>query len=329
MELHTKVRIPTQKGLCTYNNPILCMGSCFASMMGDKLSEAKFTTLANPMGILYNPVSLANCLALLMDESQFPVWTYADHLQSWHSFDLHSLVSHPDKDMLQAKTEEILQQARAMLKESPLMILTLGTAMGYRHKESGRIVGNCHKYPASHFHKEMLSLDNLVEKYVSLLDKLVTAFPDIRLLLTVSPIRHTKDTLSLNSVSKSILRILCHTLSERYEWVTYFPAYEIMMDELRDYRFYAADMIHPTPTAEKWIWEKFIDAFLEEEDYLLFQRWEKIRIQLAHRPKFPHAEGHKIFLQNLYTSLQAISTRLDCEEELAYVQKQLNTYSGK
>ena len=328
MELQTKVRISSQKGLLTYQSPILCLGSCFAEMMGNKLAEAKFTTLQNPLGILYNPLSLANVMNMMLDASQYPEWSYAPHLERWHSFELHSLMSHENKEELQARADTLLIESRDFLKKTPLIILTFGTAVAYRHKGSGQIVGNCHKYPGGTFQKELLDLSDMMATYDALFQKLKATFPDITLVLTVSPIRHVRDTLQLNSVSKALLRVLCNQLDEAYEWVTYFPSFEIMMDELRDYRFYSSDMLHPSSVAENWIWEKFLHAYLNDKDGELLKRWEKIRQQLNHKARYPNTATYKTFLEKLQQSLLNISGELDCEAELAQVEELLTRHSA-
>ncbi len=328
MELQTKVRISPQKGLLNYRRPILCLGSCFADMMGRKLTEAKFTSLQNPLGILYNPLSLANVVNMLMDASQQPVWSYAPHLERWHSFELHSFMSHEEKGELQLTAESILSEAREFMEKSPLIILTFGTAVAYRHKESGQIVGNCHKYPADTFQKELLGLTEMMAAYHALFQKIQTSFPEIKVILTVSPIRLIKDTLQLKSVSKALLRVLCNQLAEAYDWVTYFPSFEIMMDELRDYRFYNSDMLHPSSVAEDWIWEKFLQAYLNEKDGDLLKRWEKIQQQLNHKPRYPNTTTYKAFLEKLHGSLLRISGELDCKAELAEVEKLLAKHSA-
>ncbi|MEM7509308.1 MAG: GSCFA domain-containing protein [Bacteroidota bacterium] len=328
MELQTKVRISPRKGLLTYESPILCLGSCFAEMIGNKLTEAKFITLQNPLGILYNPLSLANVMSMMLDSSQYPEWSYAPHLERWHSFELHSLMSHENKEELQARADTILRESRDFLKKAPLIILTFGTAVAYRHKEGGQIVGNCHKYPADTFQKELLDLTDMMATYHSLFQRLQTEFPDIKIMLTVSPIRHVRDTLQLNSVSKALLRVLCNQLAEAYEWVSYFPSFEIMMDELRDYRFYSSDMLHPSSVAENWIWEKFLHAYLNDKDGELLKRWEKIRQQLNHKPRYPNTATYKTFLEKLQQSLLNISGELDCEAELARIEELLIRHSA-
>ena len=327
MELQTKVQISPQKGLLNYQQPVLCLGSCFAEMMGAKLAEAKFTTLQNPLGILYNPLSLANVVNMCLDTLHQPAWSYAPHLERWHSFELHSLISHEEKGELQLKADSILSEARTFMEKSPLIILTFGTAVAYRHRESGQIVGNCHKYPTDTFQKELLGLPEMMAAYEALFQKLQASFPEINVILTVSPIRHIKDTLQLNGVSKALLRVLCNQLAEAYDWVTYFPSFEIMMDELRDYRFYSSDMLHPSSVAEDWIWEKFLQAYLNEKDGNLLRRWEKIWQQLNHKPRYPNTTTYKTFLEKLHGSLLRISGELDCKAELEEVQKLLTKYS--
>lgn len=298
------------------------MGSCFAVNMGNRLVESRFETLVNPLGIVYNPFSLHQLLAKAHN-GETPEMQFAEANGLWHSFDLHSQVSSPDRAVVEQQISQGIQTIGSSLQEADVLLLTLGTAMAYRLKASGEVVSNCHKYPGHLFEKALLPLDESVSQWQDLITQLTTDNPRLRIILTVSPVRHVKDTLPLNSVSKSTLRLLCHSLAQAYETVEYFPAFEIMVDDLRDYRYYTDDLLHPTPFAQQYIWEHFQQVYLSAETRQLIVRWTKIQQQLHHRPLHPDTEAYRTFLEQLHLQLKSIQFQLPCAVEIESIQKKI------
>jgi hypothetical protein len=216
-----------------------------------------------------------------------------------------------------------LQQTHDFLRQADLMILTFGTAVGYIHRESRQLVANCHKIPQRAFEKTLLPLPDMQDAFAALQAHVQAFNPGLRLVLTVSPVRHLKDTLTGNSVSKALLRVLCHQLQQQYPAVSYFPAYELLLDDLRDYRFYKADLIHPTEVAEDYIWEKFRDAYFDAAFQQFTADWDKIRQALAHRPFQPASAAHQQFLHRTLAQLGQLHHQVDCRTEIEQVKNQL------
>jgi hypothetical protein len=249
-----------------------------------------------------------------------------DHI--WLHHDFHSSQWATDQTALETQLAEKLAGIADFLKEADLLVITLGTAYAYRHRKTNLIIGNCHKLPADRFVKELLHSDQITIAFEQLIQKLIPYNRKLRILLTVSPVRHTRDTLSLNQVSKSTLRLVCHRLSEKYKHVDYFPSYEIMIDELRDYRFYKEDMIHPSIVAEEYIFNAFAKTLIEPGALKFMKEWESIRDSLAHRPLHGFTQGHLKMLKSLWSKLNAISRNLDVSLEMEDVERRIGEFPG-
>ena len=306
------------------SDKILCTGSCFASMVGHKLEENKFKALVNPFGTVFNPLSIFDLLNFSIDQHIPPANTYVNNQGIFYNDHLHADFSHPDREQLKVRIEKTLQSAATWLSEVNWLILTFGTAIVYQRAETGKIVANCHKMPSRLFNKRLLTEEEIISAFTVLVEKIKSINPGVNVILTVSPVRHIKDGLEDNAVSKALLRITCHHLAGRFPWVSYFPAYEIMLDDLRDYRFYERDMIHPTPVAEDYIWEMFAQKYFSAEVRDFMNEWQKIRKSLNHRPFHPHSESHQNFLKKLLMQLHAISDAIDVKSEIETVTRQLN-----
>ncbi|HXA02678.1 MAG TPA: GSCFA domain-containing protein, partial [Cytophagaceae bacterium] len=209
------------------------------------------------------------------------------------------------------------------LLNAKILTITFGTAYVYRLKSNHELVSNCHKMPSSLFTKELLKAEQITKSFDIFYKKIITANPGLKIILTVSPVRHTKDSIQLNSVSKSVLRLACHSLAAANENISYFPAYEIMMDDLRDYRFYKEDMIHPTAVAENYIWEKFIDTYMETQSKEFIREWSGILKGLQHKPFHPESESHQAFIKETIRKVKSLSSRADLRIELNMLELQL------
>jgi lysophospholipase L1-like esterase len=303
---------------------ILTTGSCFADQFGRWLQNNKFDILVNPFGTNYNPISIHKCLleslSAGLDDRLF-----AEHQGIWHHFDYHSQWSSARKEDLKASIQKIQQQVNQYLKKTDVLIITYGTAWVYHHKTQNIIVSNCHKVPAIEFEKRLLTVEEITESFRHLYAMIKSLRPDIRIIITVSPVRHIKDTLVLNSVSKATLRLACHTLSDQYEDVEYFPSYEIMMDDLRDYRFYDRDKIHPNEEAIDYISQKFSDQYFEPQVKRFIEKWHSVRQSMEHRPYHPNSEAHQHFLKDLLHKLEELKEFVPVEEEIKTIQSQIHT----
>jgi hypothetical protein len=209
------------------------------------------------------------------------------------------------------------------VQKADWLIITYGTAWVYELLETKEVVANCHKMPQTLFAKSLMTQKKVLDSFETMYGLLKSFNPNIKIIVTVSPVRHLKDTLELNSVSKSVLRVACHTLTEQYHDVLYFPSYEIMMDDLRDYRFYKSDMIHPTKDAEEYIWEKFVERFFDDSLKSFLKKWGEIRTALAHKPFHPTSSSHQKFLHQTLKKLLELKALVNVDQEVAMLEEQL------
>ena len=291
----TQIDIPHSAVEITYNDRILTLGSCFAENIGTKLQEAFFLTFINPFGVMYNPMSVAQGIRYLLSEKEF---TAADLFQSgslWNSLAHSSTFSATTADEALQKINSRLLAARYFLRETNVMMITLGTAWVFELVDTRKIVSNCHKLPASRFTRRRLSVDEIINEFTEVFGFLRNSYPGLKFIFTVSPIRHWKDGAHENTVSKSTLHLAVDALEKQFDFVHYFPAYEIMMDELRDYRFYASDMLHPSDVAVDYIWQRFGDTYFSSETLNLIKELERLRADLNHRPLHPETEEYRLF----------------------------------
>ena len=289
MDLLTKVNIPLPERQIGYQDKILLLGSCFADNMGKKFEEYYFQTSSNPFGTLYNPVSIANSL-LPVTSSLLPI-TY--HNGMWHSMMHHGAFSNVDKDELLRRCEQSLCHMDRALQEASVIIVTFGTAWVYEYH--GEVVANCHKLPAKDFVRRRLIVEEIVQKWQPIIEQM----SDKRWIFTVSPIRHIKDGLHENQISKAILLQAVDYLTSNSALASYFPSYEIMLDELRDYRFYAEDMLHPSQVAVDYIWQRFAETYFSsdtcKEMRILHQLWR----DRNHRFLHPESQEAQAFVERL------------------------------
>jgi lysophospholipase L1-like esterase len=325
MQFRTELHIPPVPDVLSLNAQVLTLGSCFADVMGSRLAGNKFRVLVNPFGVIFNPVSLAKVLASTSGPESLNSGI-VERDGRWYHYDLHSQWSAASPEEMDRQTQELLVPVRRFFQQTDVIILTLGTAYVYRLQRTGELVANCHKMPAAHFKKELLSPGQVTEALHNVFTQVHHQRPSVRIILTVSPVRHLKDGIAENQVSKSILRVACHELVNQFPFVHYFPSYELMMDDLRDYRFYKPDMIHPSELAEEYIWQKLTEVYLTAAERSILADWEKIQRALAHKPFHPESAGHRQFLRKLLERLRGINPVLDVGPEIARLEAQLNEY---
>ena len=310
MKLQTKIPLKRKtQNLIDYQSKILLLGSCFSENIGDKLSYFKFQSIQNPFGILFHPKAIEN---LITNTSNKKVYSSDDLIyqnEIWHSFDAHSSLSSASENELLNKLNVAISLTNKKIKEASHIIITLGTSWVYRYIETDTIVANCHKIPQKKFLKELLSVSEISESLARSISLIKSLNSDAAVIFTVSPVRHLKDGFIENTQSKSHLIAAIHTLVNEQD-VSYFPSYEIMMDELRDYRFYAEDMIHPNKTAINYIWRKFIDTWFSEETKSIMKEIDEIQKGLLHRPFHEDSKLHQQFLLKLEQKKSSLQERL-------------------
>lgn len=297
------------------------MGSCFTENIGAMLQYYKFPVLLNPFGIVYNPVSLHQQLRYLLSDKLFTERDLFEHNGVWHSFMHHGHFSGYSRQQVLENINEQLQQARLHLQDTKLLIISLGTAWVYEFLQTGTVVANCHKVPAREFSRKMVGIDHIVDTLGGTLDKLQESYPQLRVLFTVSPVRHLKDGATGNQISKSTLLLAVDAMVKAGTNREYFPAYEIMMDELRDYRFYNDDMVHPSPLAIDYIWEQFLKSNIEKKAHQLMQQVSDIRAAMQHRPFNADSDAHQQFLKKHLVKvlqLKAAYPALDWQDAIDY-----------
>ncbi|ELR73160.1 hypothetical protein C900_05209 [Fulvivirga imtechensis AK7] len=319
----TEITAPPSEEKITVSSPILSIGSCFSDCMGQRFATHKFDVVANPFGTVYNPVSIFKLLEYAVNRNYPKDSSYVETQGLISNFDFHSSFSAEKTEKIKKDIQNAIEHTHEHLKKCEWMIITLGTAFVYRRKDNKDIVANCHKVPAGRFTKELLTQKQIIEAFEKTYELLLSLQPNIKIIMTVSPVRHTKDTLEQNSVSKSILRVTCDTLEKEQKNIRYFPSYEIMMDDLRDYRFYRTDMIHPTRDAEDYIWHKFSEAYFNQETHRFIEEWDKIMKAIQHRPFNPASEAHQKFIKETIKHLKRLEKKVDIHEELAQLQDQL------
>ena len=294
MKFRTEIEVtPLAEGL-EYGAKIFALGSCFAENISERLQRAKFSIASNPFGVLFNPFSIANALERLDSARIFAVCDVKGGGECFYSFDAHSSLDGKTQTEAFGNLNKAVAQGSKALADADWVILTFGTAWVYEHE--GRVVANCHKQPASQFERRRLSVTEIVERYGRLFDGVLR---DKKVILTVSPVRHIGDGLQENSVSKATLRLAVEELVSKYENAHYFPSYEILIDDLRDYRYYADDLAHPSKMAVEYVWERFCEAVLAEEAKAKLPQVEQIVAAAEHRPFNPESEAHKTFCRKM------------------------------
>lgn len=317
MKFRTEIEIAPLGTRIGYADTLLLLGSCFADQMRERLQRLKFRAEGNLTGPLFNPASIAALLHRAAD----PAPERLDRLHRdadgwWFHYDANTLLSDRDPENVLKRYNEALDRLRTLLDEARCVIVTFGTAWVYRLKENGRIVANCHKQPQVLFRRERLSVRQIVDEWSELLAGPLAGKETI---FTVSPVRHLGDGLEGNSLSKATLRVAVAELTERFARAHYFPAYEILLDDLRDYRFYADDLVHPSAQAIEYIWERFVQAALSEPARTLLPEIETLVARCSHRPRRPDSEAYRRLCRDTFDRMARLtrSTGIDFSEEIA------------
>ncbi len=329
MNLLTPVHITPQRGAVTHHHRMMLLGSCFAEHIGMRLGENLFDVDVNPFGILYNPFSIASSLSRLLDKNVYTAGDIFKNGNLWHSFAHHSRFSHIDADSCLHEINVRFQSAAEAVDSIDWLVLTWGTAWVYTDRESGRVVSNCHKLPASRFSRRRMSPAEMEDVWLPILRRLFERNSHVKVLLTVSPIRHLKDGAYGNQLSKAALHLFCDALTYLFpDRCFYFPAYEIVMDELRDYRFYDTDMVHPSAQAVEYIWDRFAETFFDESTCCINKEWNAVRRSLNHRPLTSDTDTYRDFVMQNILKLENFQKKypfFDVDKELNASRQLLET----
>lgn len=299
MIFRSTIQILKAKQTIAHPDSVLCMGSCFASNIANKLTENGFDA-CNPFGALYNPISIAQGIQYAIQGTPVQQTDLFLQDEKWHHIDFHSDFSHSDKQTALQQINQAIAKAHEAWNRSRVLILTLGTAWCYTWDQTGKVAGNCHRLPAQQFKRHRLSL----EQIVACLSGICNKASDKQIIVTVSPIRHLKDGAHQNNLSKALLLLACEQIEKQLDNVSYFPSYEIMMDELRDYRFYTDDMTHPSPLAVQYIWQRFSETFFTETTQKACIERLKITQMQQHRPSNTQSEAYRQLQEKIATMLQ-------------------------
>jgi hypothetical protein len=325
-KFRTEVKIAPADHKISHRSGIMMIGSCFTEYIGARLSDYKFDVDINPFGIVYNPMSVNQNLEAILSGNKYKTSDLYNYQDTWISFDHHSRFSFPEPEVCLREINKRIENSHTRIRTINYLLITFGTSWIYRIAESGRLVSNCHKIPASFFNRQLLKTDDIVPLYTSLINNLINLNPDLRIIFTVSPIRHWKDGPVQNSVSKSTLILSIHEILKLFDCTEYFPAYEIALDDLRDYRYYEEDMIHPNSQMTGYIWEKFSQTYFSDETLHALKDIAKLNSALKHRPFQPGAPKHIEFLNAQLEFVQNLKQKypyLDFSEEETSLKNQL------
>lgn len=323
MELQTKISLSTEDNQIDYESELVLLGSCFSENIGKKFEYFKFRSLQNPFGIMFHPKAIENLITKSINQETYSDADIFFHNEQWHCFDSHSDLSSGSKEDLLKKLNDGLENTSQQLTRSTHVVITLGTAWVYRHLERNIIVSNCHKIPQKEFKKELLAIDTITNILKNSISALKSVNDKIEIIFTISPVRHLRDGFLENQRSKAHLISAVHKIIDESD-ASYFPSYEIMMDELRDYRFCEVDMIHPNQQAIDYIWEKFKTVRVSEKAYPTMEEVVAIQKGLKHRPFMPNSEEHLNFIRSLDNKITYLKEKhpfMDFDQERAKHQK--------
>ncbi len=308
MKFFSKISLSKNSPPINYESELMLLGSCFAEHMAAKLNYYQFRTLLNPLGILFHSLAIEKLLNRAVNEIPFNGDELVHHNEQWHCLEAHSVLSNTDKPKLLNNLNTALKSARKGISNASHIIITLGTSWVYRSRSTGEAVANCHKIQQKEFIKELLSVEELQKSLERSADLIRLLNKDAVVIFTVSPVRHLKDGIVENSLSKAQIISAIHKITDS-EKLFYFPSFELMMDELRDYRYYKSDLIHPNDMAIEYIWDKFKSVWIEDDCHSTMKEVNVIRKGLQHRPFNPESNSHKKFLTSLQQNIEQLKQR--------------------
>lgn len=297
MNFRTEIQAKPASFTINHGTQLMLLGSCFATNIGQQLERHRFPVMINPFGVLYNPLSIAQTLQVLINNEQCKPSDLVEHDGLWHSWLHHGSFSRESEDACLQACNDACGDAAQWLRRTNVLIITFGTARVYRETTSGRVVANCHKIPAKRFTNERLTVEEICGVWHDLIPQLLQINPSLQIVFTLSPIRHWKDGAHDNQLSKASLLLAIDALQQAFKSISYFPAYELLMDDLRDYRFYESDMLHPNQTAIQYVWQQFTSMFFAESTKQLLKQITEVIQAVAHRPLHGNTQQYKSFLE--------------------------------
>ena len=327
MQFRTTFQIPESKFKINHQQNILTIGSCFSDEMGNRLVDLKFKGLINPFGVIFNSYSIYKLILRSLNKIYFTIEDVHQNGEQFFCFDVHSSFNSLTKEIILNHLNETIDLVHNQLLSCDVLILTLGTSWVYQNKHTNQIVANCHKIAAKQFDKMLLSTEENFKSLDLITSELIKLRPQIKIITTVSPVRHIKDGMIENNVSKARLLDALYQLTNRYDEVDYFPSYELIMDDLRDYRFFKSDLIHPSEQAVEYIWEKFVESYFNQTTETINQKIKKIISALNHRPFNEDSLSHQKFLKKTYSLIEELEKghALNFKEEKLFLQSKIKS----
>ena len=327
MKFHYEFEIKKLPVPIQHQQKLFLLGSCFTENIGEKLTRNKFRIFENPNGILFNPVSVAEAILFCIDDKKFNEGDLFYYNEAWHSWKHHSKFSSPQQEEALHKINRSLSKAHNFLKDADFLFITLGSAWIYTFTEKamnakkGEVAANNHKAPADWFYRKLMQTEEVLSCLDNVIHRLKLFNQKLKIIFTISPVRHLREGVIENNRSKSVLIQSVHQLVEKFEGIYYFPAYELVIDDLRDYRFYAEDLVHPNYFATQYVWEKLVQAYFSEEAKKIMEELDSIQLAFQHKPFNPGSSHHKKFLNSYYEKCSALAKLhpyIDLEKELTY-----------
>ncbi len=298
MKLQTQIPLIKATDQIDYSSQLLLLGSCFSENIGAKLDYFKFQNIQNPLGILFHPLAIEKLVYKAVRKETYTEQDVFFLNERWHCFDAHSTLSDVSKDILLDNLNEAIEQSYQQIAKASHIIVTLGTAWVYRKTGNGTVVANCHKVSQANFDKKLLDVKGIIKSLEHIISLVHSINSNTQFIFTISPVRHLKDGFVENQLSKAHLISAVHEIVKQVD-AMYFPSYEIMMDELRDYRFYADDMVHPSSMAIDYIWDKFCDVWVNKDALDIMNHVDEIQRGLKHRPFNPSSTAHEKFIKSI------------------------------
>jgi len=310
MNFRTEINLMPSGNRISHKTPMMLTGSCFTEYIGNKLNELSFPVFINPCGIVYNPLSVLRSLEILIENKKYTPEDLDYYNELWFSFDHHTSFSHPVQNTCLDKINSGISEGAGKLRKAEYLLITYGTSRIYIHKKRGRVVSNCHKIPSATFRQRILDVDEIFESTKNTMDKIRDINPGLKFIFTISPVRHWKDGAIGNQVSKATLILAVQKLVDHFSPIAeYFPAYELMMDDLRDYRYYGDDLLHPGTQAVQYIWEKFTGVYFDEETIKINHELTSLNNAMNHRPFNKNTQAMKKFLELHKTKVENLEKK--------------------
>lgn len=327
MKFTTQIDIPSPSFRINHGHTLMIFGSCFSENIGNYITNSKFKVFVNPFGISYNPMSIVRALTSILENKSFSEKDLICKKGQYSHWMLHGSFSHANPLSVTESANKNLIKAIEYIHNVDYIFITFGTAFVYQLKETGEIVNNCHKMPAALFSRRMLRVEEIVDTYQHIISELFKRNKKAHIIFTISPIRHWKDGAHGNQLSKSTLLLATNHLQNIFsDRISYFPSYELILDELRDYRFYAEDMLHPNAQAIAYCWEKFCNTYFDKNTMEIIHQWSSIYKSLLHNPIHKESEEHKQFLTTLLSRVENFSQKhpnIDCCKEIYQIRQRI------